>query len=467
MSASAILENFQAYAEGLIDTHHLPAISLAVWHKNQLHQAAAGILNIETSVEATTDSIFQIGSISKVMTASVVMQLVDEGKVVLDKPVKHYIRDFAIADADATKKITVRHLLNHSNGISGDYCPDDTHDTGDLIARYVDRCNQLPLVHPVGECYSYSNAAFAIAGRLIEVITGGSWFDAIEERIFQPLGMGHSICRPMDVLRYRAAIGHVLSGSDQSNAWQQAKNLYLTLGLAPAGAAITMSAADVITFARAHINKGLPPDGHRWLSEESVVQMQTPQIELPSLSSAVTSHMGLSWGLHQVNVSGRLIFGHGGGTFGQMSMLRIVPDRDLCIAVLVNCENAEVAYQTVINELLKELGDIDLTEPKPTYINTSSEQHACYVGDYGSPGEHYSIALEGNELVATYQDIVVGSAAIKLTLKAIDKSLWATFDEKGCAVGKLRFLQPDAQGHYRYLFNTRMLPRISHIKNSH
>ncbi len=123
MLKTSILEDFQAYAESLIDTHKIPAISLAVWHNGQLHQAAAGILNLETGVEATTDSIFQIGSISKVMTSSLVMQLVDEGKVDLDKPVKQYIRDFAIADEEATESITVRQLLNHTNGMDGDFFP--------------------------------------------------------------------------------------------------------------------------------------------------------------------------------------------------------------------------------------------------------------------------------------------------------------------------------------------------------
>ena len=208
MPVSDILSDFQNYAEELVDVHNIPAVSIAVWHKQQLHKAAAGVLNLNTKVSATTDSIFQIGSITKVMTASIVMQLVDEGRVALDTPVKHYLSDFAIADSHATESITVRQLLTHTNGIAGDFFPDDTRETGNHIARFVDRCYQLPLIHPVGEYYSYSNAAFSIAGRLIEVLTGGSWFDAMEERVFKPLEMDHAICRPMDVLRYRSAIGH-------------------------------------------------------------------------------------------------------------------------------------------------------------------------------------------------------------------------------------------------------------------
>ena len=94
-----------------------------MWHNGQLHQAAAGISKSRNRGKSHHDSIFQIGSISKVMTSSLVMQLVDEGKVDLDKPVKQYIRDFAIADKRPPKSITVRQLLNHTSGMDGDFFP--------------------------------------------------------------------------------------------------------------------------------------------------------------------------------------------------------------------------------------------------------------------------------------------------------------------------------------------------------
>ena len=95
-------------------------------------------MNHETGVEAAADSVFQIGSITKVMTTCLVMQLVDEGKVDLDSPVKRYLRDFMIADAEASETTTVRQLLNHTSGMAGDFFPDDEGHEGNLIARYVD-----------------------------------------------------------------------------------------------------------------------------------------------------------------------------------------------------------------------------------------------------------------------------------------------------------------------------------------
>ena len=81
------LSNLQDYVDGIRAEHNIPGLSVAIWAEDTLYQAASGILNLETGVEATTDSIFQIGSITKVFTASLIMQLVGEGKVELDAPV--------------------------------------------------------------------------------------------------------------------------------------------------------------------------------------------------------------------------------------------------------------------------------------------------------------------------------------------------------------------------------------------
>jgi hypothetical protein len=144
-----------------------------------------------------------------------------------------------------------------------------------------------------------------------------------------------------------------------------------------------------------------------------------------------------------------------------MSMLRIIPDQDVCIAILINGDNAEVAYETVINTLLKELADIDLTEPEPSFTTVSDQKLAHYIGDYQSFGEHYSITLENNQLTAVFKDLVTKAPEIKMSLKAVDSALWIGFNEEGVPVGRLRFLESDDSGLYRYVFNGRMLPRLT------
>jgi CubicO group peptidase (beta-lactamase class C family) len=221
MPLKSDLSNLQAYTEQAIRTHKIPALSIAIWKGGKLTQAASGVLNLNTGVKATTDSLFQIGSITKVMTTSLIMQLVDEGKVDLDAPVKNYLHDFLLADTEAANRISVRHLLNHTSGIAGDYWPNDEGHEGNLIARYVDRCSQLPVIHPVGAMYSYTNTAFGIAGRLIEVVRGMPWSQVMKRYLYQPLGMKHAIADPSDLLRFRAAIGHVHDGNDERWVFQK------------------------------------------------------------------------------------------------------------------------------------------------------------------------------------------------------------------------------------------------------
>ncbi len=330
-----LLNNLQAYVESLVEKYQVPAVSLAVWRDNQLYRAAAGILNRETGTTVMSDSIFQIGSITKVFTASLVMQLVDEGRVELDRPVKHYLPDFQIADPNATKTITVRQLLNHTNGMMGDFFPDDAHAEGNLIARYVDRCNLLPQIHPPGAHYSYSNAAFAIAGRLIEVVSGVSWFTAIENRIFKPLAMQTAVARPTEVLRYSAAMGHVLN-SEASEKWRLADECYLTLGQAPAGSTLMMSASDLIKFAKVHLNHGQTESGSSWLSSSAVNQMQESQFHLPPLSGVFDQFVGVAWGKSIFKQSGTTMVSHNGATLGFESMLRLIPEQNLAFTVLAN-----------------------------------------------------------------------------------------------------------------------------------
>ena len=221
--------NLQALADRYVEETRIPALTIATWIGGEVSTAASGVLNLSTNVTATTESLFQIGSISKVLTACLAMKLVEKRRLDLDEKVQRYLRSFSVADAEAAANITIRQLMNHTNGIAGDYFPDDLKDDGPHIARYVDRCSQLPIVHSPGAAFSYSNAAYAVLGRVIEVVYGNSWFDAVEDEIFGPLEMHNSICRPHDLLPYRAALGHVRD-SGTSAGWKPGAASTLRLG---------------------------------------------------------------------------------------------------------------------------------------------------------------------------------------------------------------------------------------------
>ena len=181
------------------------SLALAVGDETAL--AATGVLNTRTGTPVTVDSVFQIGSITKVWTATLVMQLVDEGLVDLDAPLRTYLPDFRILDEDITAGVTARHLLNHTSGIGGDFFP-DTGRGDDCVARYVAEMADQPASHPLGATMSYCNAGFVVLGRLVEVVRGQSWDTVLRERLFAPLGLTGAGTLPEEALLWGAAVGH-------------------------------------------------------------------------------------------------------------------------------------------------------------------------------------------------------------------------------------------------------------------
>ena len=163
-----------------------PGASFAMFHDGQLHAAAAGILSVETGQRTTVNSMYQIGSITKVFTATLVLQLVEEGRLDLDKPIIEYLPDFMCADRAARARITTRHLLSHTSGLDGDFIT-DTGFGEDALRRYVDRCALLPQLHEPGNGFSYCNSGYVIAGRIVEVLRGRSWDHEFSSRILAPL----------------------------------------------------------------------------------------------------------------------------------------------------------------------------------------------------------------------------------------------------------------------------------------
>src|SRR4051794_22657991 len=155
----------------LADKHGVPGATLAILEGDEVAEAAYGVLNIRTGVEATPDSLFQIGSITKVWTATLVMQLVDEGLLNLDEPVVTYLPEFKVADPEVTRAVTTRHLLAHTSGIDGDLFL-DTGRGDDAVAKYVEACAGLGQNHPLGATMSYCNSGYIVLGRLIEALRG-------------------------------------------------------------------------------------------------------------------------------------------------------------------------------------------------------------------------------------------------------------------------------------------------------
>ncbi|GAA5113200.1 serine hydrolase [Alloalcanivorax gelatiniphagus] len=377
--------HWQRRLAALAERHGVPGAQLGILRvgdrgagvPDDLVEASYGVLSTVTGVPVTAESVFQIGSITKVWTASVVMALVDEGLLTLDTPVHEVLPELSLADADVTKGVTVRHLLTHTSGIDGDVFT-DTGRGDDCLEKYVEVLGEAGQNHPLGATWSYCNSGFSLLGRVIEKLTGLTWDEAVRQRLSAPLGLARAVTLPEEAILLPAAVGHDDRDGEKvpAAAWQ------LPRSIGPAGL-VTCTAADVLAFARMHLTGGVAADGTRVLSEESVAAMAAHEADLPD-----PYVLGDSWGLGWIRFSwdGRRLLGHDGNTLGQAAFLRVLPDPatggGLAVALLTNGGHTRDLYEDLYRELFAELAGVEVPERFAPPAEPVEVDVAPYVGRY-------------------------------------------------------------------------------------
>ena len=333
--------------------------SVAVLHDGAVSTGVTGLLNKRTGVDVTSDSVFQIGSITKVWTATMIMQHVEAGAVDLDAPVTTYLPGWRVADPEVTERVTVRHLLTHTSGIDGDHF----HDTGrgdDCLEKYAASCATLGQTHALGETLSYCNTGYSLLGRMLELLDDAVWDAILKQRLIVPLGLKQTMTLPEEALLHRAAVGHVgLPGADpgRAPAWM------LQRSAGPAGL-ICATATDVLAFAKLHLDGGVAGDGQRLLAAESVAAMQQPQAEVPDPHTLGADQWGLGWFL--LDWDGTRLCGHDGGTLGQSALLRVLPEAGLAVCVLMNGGRSPAVFaRAVLDGVFVPLAGVG-PPPKPS-----------------------------------------------------------------------------------------------------
>lgn len=381
---------WQARLSELAARHGVPGATLGILRLNSdggaddTAFAHHGVLNVTTGATVSNDSLFEIGSITKVWTATQVMQLVDKGLLDLDAPVSEVLPELRLADEETTKKVTMRHLLTHTSGIDGDNFT-DTGRGDDCLERFVALLAEVPMNHPLGATLSYCNAGFSLAGRVVEKLTGAkSWDDALREQLIVPLGLRHTVSLPEDALRFATAMGHATQDDGTclpAEAWG------LPRSVSPAGA-IVASAADVLAFARLHLTGGLAADGTRLLSEASAAAMTKHEADIPD-AGGVYDSWGLGWA--RLGWNGHRLFGHDGNIGGQAAYLRLLPSHGIAVTLLTNGGRAHALYEDVYREIFAELAAVEMPPPTAGPERPVDVETARFVGDYERIGTRTQI----------------------------------------------------------------------------
>jgi CubicO group peptidase (beta-lactamase class C family) len=353
----------------------VPGVVVGALHNAERETHAYGVTSLETGYPVRPDTLFPIGSISKVYTAVLVMTLVDEGKLALDVPVMTYLPDLWLADTRARDTVTLRQLLSHQSGFFGDYY-DDFGMGDDALARCVASFGTLRQLTAPGELWAYCSSGFMLAGRLIEVVTGQPFEVAMRERVFAPLGLDRSFFFAHEAIVHPTAIGHVLTtpGGDEHEFTRQ---YLLPRNVAPAGGVIS-DAGDLLTFAAFSMADGTW-NGRRVLSPAAVETLITPQVRAATyLAAGFAEWGGLGWAIRFID--GEKVVEHGGSLSGFQVKLKFVPVRNFAIAILTNSGRGSVLADRVAEWAFNQAPGLSV--PMPESGSLSDSPVARFAGRY-------------------------------------------------------------------------------------
>ena len=439
----------------LVKKHRMPGALAGIYRNGQVLTAGAGIANLNTAAPMTPDLGFVTGSITKVWTCTLVMTFVDEGKIDLDRPLIEYLPHLKFGDAEVTRSVTTKHLLNHSSGLdAGDYIED--FGEGPAANRlYVDALARIGQVHPMGKYSSYCNAGWVLAGHLVEVLSGKSWHRLLEERVIKPLGATRTFTEAEDGILHGVAVGSVPDPKRPGEHMATPKFL-LPKTFAPAGSTLVTTLENNLLLARMHMGGGVALGGTRVLSEKSARAMATRTMDSPT---GPVSGWGLGWG--HSTAGGQVTLSHGGGSNGGRALLVSVPGSDFAYATFIN-SNAGDAFATELHAwLVKDFHPSPPpTPPAPT--PPGDVDRAPFTGVFRRMTSKITIQNEGQNLGVESEWIAAeapGTEAyvigrpVKFAMKPGSRNTLipaaARVEDRPAA---WTFLEPDGTGKYGYVF---------------
>jgi CubicO group peptidase (beta-lactamase class C family) len=332
--------------------YHVPGVAFGVVKNGETTLRGFGVTSVDDPQPITPDTLLTIASISKTVTTTAMMKLADQGRVELKAPVRKYLPDFRVQDEAVSRDVTLWHLLTHTPGWEGQLSAEDR--GTEALAHFATVVmHDLPQLAPPGSVWSYNNAGFSLAGRVIEVVTGRNIHDALRELVFTPIGLTRTFTRLPDAMTYRMTLGH----REQGDRTQVIRPFQTTSGITAGG--VMTSTADLLRYARFHMGDGTGADGRPYISRTLLQQMQTPQVR----KNSTTDEMGVGW--HLRRLGGIQTMAHGGTLNGHCLLVELVPDRNLAFAILTNHTDGWRLIQDVEAAVLKSYEGIALAPSQP------------------------------------------------------------------------------------------------------
>ncbi len=423
---------FSAWMEGQRAYRGLPGIAIGVVHDQQLVWATGfGYADVANKVPMTPQTKFRMASHSKMFAAIAIMQLREEGKLRLDDPVEKYLPWFRAKPAGPDDgPITIEQLLSHVSGLqreAGDHWSTNDFPTEDEIRRlYSER--QAAFAPNVR--WKYSNLAFAVAGLVVEQVTGQKWADYVQQHIFTPLGMtGSSVDRNVPGLT-------VPYGRRMPDGSRAIIPFIDSRGMA-AATGVTSNVMDMAKFASAQFRRG-PRGGAQIVSSGSWREMH----RVRAIDETWVSGTGLGFDIRRI--SDRSWVGHGGGYLGNTTQTFVQLDDKVGLIVLTNTNDSNVG--DILRQLAVTVGAAvaKAGAPKPVVV-AWDPAWSRFAGLYrGAWGDVQVVQLNQKLVLVTPNAANVDTP---VTLEALGGGRFRyTFRTGGAEVGEVvRFTEENGQ----------------------
>jgi len=330
------IEALETEVPGLMEKLHIPGISVGIIHDNEITDIKNyGYANKKEHEVVQNNTHFQVGSISKSLTAWGVMKLVEQGKVELDAPVEQYLTKWELPDNKFDKKITIRQLLSHTSGLAEqNYTGYKEYEKLPTIeaslsgeAPYV---RSLEIITEPGSEFIYSGGGYTVLQLVVEEVTGTSFNEFMKEEILHPLGMVHSTFEWDEYSQMKMAQGYNLFGYPQAERFYTEKS----------AAGLYTTVEDLSNFVMGSIYKS---DGNNVLSLESLELMHTSE-----QINGQPIRYGLGHNMFTM-LSGDLAISHNGTNVGWNSQYFVLPEKGEGIVILTNSERGNLLISAIFS----------------------------------------------------------------------------------------------------------------------
>ena len=385
----SIVEKLEDAIKYEIENKNLNAISMAIVDDQQIIWAKGfGYEDPEHQINADAQTIYRVGSVSKLFTDMAIMQKVESGEIDLDAPIQTYLPDFT-PNNPYDKPITLRQLMSHRSGLlrepsEGNYFADDEVSLKATVESIV----PSTLIHEPESKTKYSNAAIAVVGYTLEYLYETPYVEYMQENLLAKLGMKNSAFAPNRRINSKLA---------KASMWSYDGRIFpaptFELGMIPAGS-LYAPVTDLAKFMMMIFNEGMGP-------KELVIKKETlKEMTSPQFGGSSTSGFGIGFGLSEHD--GYQKIGHGGAIYGFSTQLYALPEIKFGVATASSVD--------ITNSITRKLSNysIDLILAKknnrtlPNYIKTSSiekEVALSLVGNYTNGKSHVDIELRDSDVI--------------------------------------------------------------------